>query len=152
MKHFATPLAAAIGSLFLLAQNAGAQTTIGTTYYDDHAALSCSSNFACVLTFRQLPTDKFILFTNVSCYIQTNQPVRIGAIGIADSAGAYFNRSQIVPFIETGVNGATHFYNINAPIRFLGGKGKVVKLDWEFIAAANSTVDCTIVGMPMTTY
>jgi hypothetical protein len=91
---------ASVALALITATNVHAASTIYGTYYDDNAAVGCASAAVCRLNFAQIPADKLLMISKITCYVNTvaGPPVELDLRISATSGGGNLARYLNLPF------------------------------------------------------
>jgi hypothetical protein len=138
----------AIALAMVIGGNAYAGPVIYGTYYDESATNSCSASFSCSLDFSQLPSDKLLMVSQVSCKITSlSAPVVIVTLNIsATSGGQSLPRNYPLSFPASALSNTAYFTNVQQNIHFLLGQGRFPSILVEANLSTQIVVRCTIVG------
>jgi hypothetical protein len=119
------------------------------TYYDEVATTCALVNpSTCRISFSQLPADKLLLVTKVSCTFTTSLPAaRIGLFVSATAGGAAMSRYVYLAIPPNVGNAGVFYTNISEDPHFLIGQGRFPFVIMENSGAGSyALAACTISG------
>jgi hypothetical protein len=130
----------------VLGSAAHATPLVYGSYYDENLFFVCSSN-SCRLEFAQLPSDKLLMVTKISCSAVNGGPVLQATLRVSATAGGSFlPRFLLLSLPQALLFEGKYYTNFREDTRYLIGQGRFPSVNLALGGVGSGTVTCTLVG------
>jgi hypothetical protein len=137
----------AVASLALVVGHQAQATPLAYgSYYDEFLAGNCSTG-VCRINFSQVPTDKLVMISKISCSAFTAFPVVQGAFQVSATAGgAPLSRTLMLSPPPSQLVNGNYYTSFREDTHFLIGQGRFPFVFLSAPGVISGVIQCTLIG------